>query len=108
MNCLAQPRFDDKYVYGKITLPKELWIASDEKQFKYATKMLQDLVKNDFNLSERFTNEQLESIIKGSERIKNLTWHHSDKPGVIILVDRKIHQLTGHTGGNVFWGENIR
>ncbi|WP_241426117.1 HNH endonuclease [Macrococcus armenti] len=95
-------------MYGKITLPKELWIASDEKQFKYATKMLQDLVKNDFNLSERFTNEQLESIIKGSERIKNLTWHHSDKPGVIILVDRKIHQLTGHTGGNVFWGENIR
>ena len=30
---------------------------------------------------------------------KNYTWHHNQEPGLMQLVDRTIHKLTGHDGG---------
>ncbi|QIH76131.1 hypothetical protein GTN31_07130 [Macrococcoides canis] len=46
---------------------------------------------------------KLQAITNNEKIIPNLTWHHSDKPGIVFLVDKNIHKITGHTGGNVFW-----
>jgi hypothetical protein len=27
------------------------------------------------------------------------TWHHHQEPGLMQLIESKVHRLTGHTGG---------
>jgi hypothetical protein len=36
---------------------------------------------------------------------KAFTWNHHQEPGVMQLVDRKIHSKTGHLGGYSIWGK---
>ena len=31
-------------------------------------------------------------------------WHHSEQPGVLQLVDKDLHDKSGHTGGRNLWG----
>lgn len=35
-----------------------------------------------------------------------MTWHHHQDRGKMQLVDKAIHQQTGHTGGKAIWGTN--
>jgi hypothetical protein len=38
------------------------------------------------------------------------TWHHHEVPGIMQLVDSKVHRSIGHEGGAFFWTilKNVR
>ncbi|MBC1290944.1 HNH endonuclease [Listeria booriae] len=52
----------------------------------------------------KFTANQLKDIQNGYTP-RGMTWHHQDR-GKMQLVDKAIHQQTGHTGGKAIWGTN--
>ena len=95
------PQFESKY---NVVLPKELRNKSDEVQFKYCVKKLAKAIESNPELSKQFTPKQLEQIKNGEPRISGLTWHHSEIPGKMQLVNYDIHAKTGHTGGRDVWG----
>ncbi|OUD23253.1 hypothetical protein FPG92_13065 [Flavobacterium psychrophilum] len=61
---------------------------------------------------EEILAKQLSDISNSSSntqgRIFGYIWHHSEKPGVIQLVRKDVHEFNRHTGGNAIWGGNIR
>ncbi|MGJ8729586.1 HNH endonuclease, partial [Listeria aquatica] len=68
-----------------IDLPKDLWLKSDKEQFDWL-------------------NEQ----IGGSRPGK--TWHHTEIPGKMELVDFGVHNITSHNGGRTvgMWADSGR
>jgi hypothetical protein len=56
--------------------------------------------------------KQLKDISNSSSntqgRIFGYIWHHSEKPGIIQLIRKDIHEFNRHTGGNAIWGGNVR
>jgi hypothetical protein len=56
------------------TLPEDLWLASDDAQFRYL-------------------DDQIGGPIPGT------TWHHHEIPGWMQLVSLGIHRITSHYGG---------
>lgn len=85
-------------------LPKDLRTKSDPQQFQYCTKQLAKRIEANPSLAERFTPRQLEQIKNGAPRIAGLTWHHSEIPGKMQLVDANLHTICRHTGGRYLWG----
>ena len=70
------PDFEKAGLIKKVDeLPKKLWQESDYSQFKY-----------------------LDSRIPGG-RPEGTTWHHSDIPGRMELVQFGPHNIINHTGG---------
>lgn len=63
-----------KLVVKEISLPEDMWLLSDKKQFAWL-------------------NEQIGGKVPG------YTWHHSETPGVMQLVPTGIHRITPHSGG---------
>ena len=61
-------------VRTKIELPKNLWDATDGKQFEW-----------------------LDEAIGG--RPKGTTWHHSEKDSIMELIEFGVHNVTNHNGG---------
>lgn len=57
-------------------LPKELWLAKDDAQFRW--------------LNERLPNKV---------QPEGTTWHHKEKDGIMELVPFGIHNITKHNGG---------
>ena len=72
-------------VEAELNLPKELWTASDDVQFKW--------------LDEH-----------AGGRMDGYTWHHTETPGVMQRVPYGIHNITNHNGGRTrtFWCEGNR
>src|SRR5690606_31478229 len=95
------PKFDFLY---KMVLSKELYDASDYVQFTQATKELAKEIELNSDLKRMFSRIQIEQIKNGRRKIKGYTWHHSEEPGIMELVDENIHELTRHTGGKSIWG----
>ena len=95
------PVFNSKF---DLKLPEELYKASDEEQMKYCTKKLAERIERDPEFAKQFTPRQLEQIRNGEPRISGLTWHHSEIPGKMQLVDAKEHSSVRHTGGRSLWG----
>ena len=95
------PRFDSEF---NTRLPKNLWNASDNEQFKYCTEKLKQRIENDPEFAKRFTPRQIEQIMDGAPRISGLTWHHNEIPGKMQLVDSNTHGSCRHTGGRNIWG----
>ncbi len=95
------PKFDSKF---ETMLPKDLRTMSDREQFKYCTGELAKKIENVPELSDKFTDRQLEQIRNGEPRISGLTWHHNEIPGKMQLVDAEIHGICRHTGGRSIWG----
>lgn len=86
-----------------VELPNELHQASNKEQFSHANEKLREAVASDPELSSTFTDEQLEQIENG-DRPDGYVWHHAENPGELQLVNREIHDSTGHTGGQAVWG----
>jgi len=114
------PEFDSIF---ETNLPEGLYEASDSAQFAECNKQLQDWVeKNPDKAKEIFTEDQLDVIKNNPVEVKlpdgktivvwknppGLTWHHNQKPGLMQLVDSKIHAATGHTGGQAIWGNRSK
>lgn len=95
------PKFEYK---ARVKLPKELYLATDLKQFTEATKFLKYQIQNKPDLAKHFTQKQLEDISNGKPKIDELTWHHNEEEGILELVDELIHSKTSHTGGRNIWG----
>lgn len=43
-------------------------------------------------------------VLNGEPRISGLTWHHTEHPGVMQLVNSNVHSMCRHTGGRSIWG----
>jgi hypothetical protein len=87
----------------EMQLPSRLYKATDKEQFEYATKQLCEGIKSDPKLAAKFSEKQLEQI-KGGFTPSGYTWHHHQDIGRMQLVETKVHQATGHTGGKAIWG----
>ena len=94
------PKFES---FCTVNLPDELHQASNKEQFSHANEKLREAVANAPELSSNFTDEQLEQIENG-DRPEGYVWHHTENPGELQLVNREIHDVTGHTGGQSVWG----
>lgn len=104
-NKVYKGKFPEFESFFDIKLPKKLYMASDEEQFKYALNVLKARIKRDASLRAKLGKEILEVIENAKNgRINGLTWHHSQKEGVLQLVDREIHRANSHTGGRYIWG----
>ena len=55
-------------------------------------------------LHSQYLGRQLEQIRNGEPRISGLTWHHTEHPGVMQLVNSNVHSMCRHTGGRSIWG----
>lgn len=95
------PEFFSKF---EVNLPENLLKASDTEQFRYCTEKLRTAIENNPELEKRFTPRQLEQIKNGEPRISGLTWHHSEIPGKMQLVNAAEHSICRHTGGRSIWG----
>lgn len=87
-----------------VKLPENLYKASDNEQMRYCTKKLAGRIERDPEFAKKFTQRQLEQIRNGEPRISGLTWHHSEIPGKMQLVDANDHSASRHTGGRSIWG----
>jgi len=94
------PKFESQF---DAQLPKDMYEATDNKQFEECNKQLKEAVHNDPELRKKFTPEQLEQIENG-DTPDGYTWHHDATPGKMQLVDTETHAATGHTGGRNVWG----
>lgn len=94
------PQFDSVF---NVELPENLEKASDREQFKECNNQLKEKIGDIPEIKEKFTDEQLEQI-KEKETPDGYTWHHSEKTGIMQLVDSEVHSKTGHTGGKSIWG----
>ena len=89
-------------------IPPEIWNSGDREIFKSCTELLRDYLEANPKLKASFDSQQLEQIISDEPYIKGYTWHHSENPGQMQLVETKTHVLSGHTGGNSIWCGGIR
>ena len=89
-------------------IPAKLWEAGDKEIFTECTEKLKDNIEANPELKARFNEQQLEQITNNEPYIRGYTWHHSEIPGKMQLVETKIHAMSGHTGGNSIWCGGIR
>ena len=94
------PEFESYY---EAQLPEEMYMMSDKKQFKESNRQLRDEIAKNPDLYTQFSEKQLSQIGR-LETPDGYTWHHDAKTGTMQLVDRTIHEKTGHTGGRSLWG----
>ncbi|KIL72274.1 HNH endonuclease [Bacillus badius] len=94
------PIFSQLY---QLSLPKTLWKASNRKQFKYANERLLNAIQNKSGIRSKFNENQIKDI-KAGKTPRGYVWHHHEKRGILQLVNREIHNKTGHTGGKAIWG----
>lgn len=95
------PKFDAIF---ETRLPRDIYQSSDAVQFKHCVNQLRKKIESDPQFSKQFSNRQLEQIKDGSPNISGLTWHHTENPGKMQLVNSDIHAKCGHTGGRSIWG----
>ncbi len=91
-----------------VEIPSEIWEKGDTAIFKYCTEKLRIYLHEHPELKSNFTPEQLRAIERSMPRIPGMTWHHSETPGKMQLVDFKTHFDTRHTGGDFLWCGGIR
>lgn len=87
-----------------VRFPENLYKASDDMQMRYCTRKLSEKIQKNPEFAKNFTPRQLEQIHNGERKISGLTWHHTEIPGKMKLVDANDHALVRHTGGKVLWG----
>lgn len=102
-DVLGFPIFKGDAVKFQTRLDKGMFIASDDRQFKFCTKALKEAIEKGDIPKEIFTEKQLRDIYNEEARIKGLTWHHHQVPGKMQLVVSKTHKVN-HLGGNALWG----
>lgn len=94
------PEFKSEFT---LKLPEEIETASYAKHFKECNAQLYEAIQKDPILERKFTKRQIEQI-KDGETPEGYTWHHDAQPGVMMLVDERVHEGSRHTGGKAIWG----
>jgi hypothetical protein len=98
------PIFDDVALYDTRLNITEFRSVSYRSQMRMATRDLRSQIENNPQLRSRFSPDQLQAIQSGQANIPRLTWHHHQDSGRMQLVDRDIHNRTGHVGGEAISG----
>lgn len=87
-----------------IFLPLDVILTWDVKvHFAYATQMLKCKIIRGEIRESLFSQSQILAISDELDCIPGLTWHHNQKFGLLQLVKRKVHCMTGHDGGMKIW-----
>ena len=94
------PKFKSEY---DMNLDSIDYLKSRSTHFDRASKSLYNEMQNNSELSKKFTLNEIQ-IFKEGGVPKRFTWHHNQEPGLMQLVDRTVHQQTGHVGGFSIWG----
>jgi DNase/tRNase domain of colicin-like bacteriocin len=97
---IVVPRFESLL---DVQLPTELYLASDSARRNFLAHALKQAVDSTPALARRFTAEELIEI-RALKQPKRFAWHDDAPVGKIQLVDRELHNKTGHTGGRWIWG----
>ena len=85
-------------------MPEKAWLLSRDSHNRTLNNRLLNQIENNNKIREKFTAEQIEDL-KNGKTPQGLTWHHTEKEGVMQLVDFEIHNKTNHTGGYDLWGK---
>lgn len=97
------PKFNAK---AEVTLPPNLYRATDYEQNKYLIKDLQRQA-NDGEMAGKFSAQEIELIKEG--RIPDgCAWHKSEESGVMQLVDKNTLNKTECTDGTKLWARGSR
>jgi len=107
IKTLGFPIFKDDNLLFEFDLPENLIITTDDVQFQACTEALEKAITGGKVPESLFKPHQLEDIVDGMPRIKNLTWHHNQITGKMQLVPTSVHNVN-HLGGNAIWGGGIR
>lgn len=94
------PAFDS---VSDVQLNEGMYLESDYVQFSYANAELAHQIDAQTGLENQFTDAQIEQIYL-NQTPDGYTWHHSETPGSLQLVEEEAHAHTGHTGGRELWG----
>lgn len=94
------PAFD---AVSDVQLNEGMYLESDYVQFSYANAELAHQIDAQTGLEDQFTDAQIEQIYL-NQTPDGYTWHHSETPGSLQLVEEEVHAHTGHTGGRELWG----
>ncbi|MDV2886273.1 HNH endonuclease [Alkalihalophilus pseudofirmus] len=87
------------------TIPEDLYVQENSVHVSISNAQLYDAIQvnpslaSDLNLSA----EEVELIGLGVTP-ENYVWHHHEEPGRMELMNRDIHEKTGHSGGQHIWG----
>jgi len=84
-------------------------MGSRAEHFRLANRQLRIQEQQDpgYLMRQGLNQRQIDHIMKNPPSSKSppgLTWHHNEKPGVMQLVPRDIHDAVRHTGGHSIWG----
>jgi hypothetical protein len=96
------PVFDAEY---EVEMDGSIYLQSDYVHFSYANAELYDAIQSDPQIATEIglTEQDIQALANG-DTPEGFTWHHSEEPGVLQLVDEEIHANTGHDGGRELWG----
>lgn len=96
------PVFDSNF---SVELSEDVYTASDATHFEIANDTLLNSIHQDPAVAKElgFSTDDIECLERG-ETPEGYLWHHNEEPGVLQLVDRDIHENTGHSGGRAIWG----
>lgn len=97
--------FPDFESHFNVTVPQIDLLASDQSQFMFANLMLLNHIMQDSSMiGELGLSEEGFMGLRNGITPEGYTWHHSEQPGVLQLVNSDVHANTGHTGGRELWG----
>jgi hypothetical protein len=100
ITALRYPIFPKAYIKDdNKRLPKNLWGATDAKQFAWLNKDL-EARKPDYNAKTK--------TFRSDPDQKKHTWHHHQDKGRMQLVEFGIHNNTSHDGGRTTWAKGKR
>lgn len=94
------PDFEEEY---SIQMPESMYLENDNAHFFYANHSLAEYINQNPEFASHFSNSQIEQIYS-NQTPDGYTWHHSEEPGKLELVNSEIHEKTAHTGGREIWG----
>ena len=98
------PKFDSGF---DARISNNLLTSSNRIQFKECNSQLLNAMEKDPALASKFSPQQIEQIREGvldGSAPDGFVWHHNEEEGLIQLVDRAVHEVTGHTAGRAIWG----
>ncbi|WP_052728240.1 HNH endonuclease [Domibacillus tundrae] len=88
-----------------VYIAEESYLQSDAAHFGTANEALYAEIVRDPGVATQmgFGPQEVGQLSQG-ETPDGYTWHHSEEPGLLQLVDQETHHETGHTGGRELWG----
>lgn len=89
-----------------ISLPKEYWKASFDKQKKYLADEMKKMLETPSGrkkFKKQFNKDELADFSEGIIP-EGYVWHHHETEGLMQLIDEADHAKVRHTGGMSIWG----